>query len=142
MTSRHKWLLCDPTMSVTLFFEVIIFSLGLEAVTEAICHTGHLLDKVIYFRDVIGNLSCMGLLLNFIHLCRLANLPPTYKCMCWILNTVSYSFPVLFFCHLNHVIIISFIFLYFVHVISYIDNMIYVDLGRRCNIFLSIRLLP
>ena len=115
MTSRHKWLLCDPTMSVTLFFEVIIFSLGLEAVTEAICHTGHLLDKVIYFRDVIGNLSCMGLLLllNFIHLCRLANLPPTYKCMCWILNTVSYSFPVLFFCHLNHVIIISFIFFIF-----------------------------
>ena len=43
-----------------IFFEVIIFSLGLEAVTEAICHTGHLLDKVIYFRAVIGNLSCMA----------------------------------------------------------------------------------
>ena len=50
----------DQTISVTLFFEVIIFSLGLEAVTEAICHTGHLLDKVIYFRAVIGNLSCMA----------------------------------------------------------------------------------
>ena len=60
MTSPHKWLLCDQTIQVTLcFFEVIIFSLGLEAVTEAICHTGHLLDKVIYFRPVIGNLSCM-----------------------------------------------------------------------------------
>ena len=76
MTSPHKWLLCDQMISGTLFFrsglfnnilyffiifEIIIFSLGLEAVTEAICHTGHLLDKVVYFRHVIGNLSCIDL---------------------------------------------------------------------------------
>ena len=57
---------------IFIIFEIIIFSLGLEAVTEAICHTGHLLDKVVYFRHVIGNLSCIDLPLLwflFLHVC-------------------------------------------------------------------------
>ena len=65
---------CFTISYIFIIFEIIIFSLGLEAVTEAICHTGHLLDKVVYFRHVIGNLSCIDLPLLwflFLHVCNL-----------------------------------------------------------------------